>query len=413
MPTFLRMTEILACSMAGFIPYLVLIFYPFRNHMLLKGYPAGLLTFLLSAGVLYFDVSTALGMPVFAVPFVLACAGAFLVLALAGIWVPVWKNLLNTLSVINFFLLIHAVADHLVESYSLRWLAVTVILQVVLLIPYGINLARCLGPTLNLSDAEVWKYLWAAPAVVTILGLLFTNMTLLAVAIVVAAVAAAVTLYLTKTEMITVLFKKQKAAKKEETASVAVEQMPDAVQLYYENLHNRMAEADHGNQAMLLQIVSMEDDLQQQDYEMLAQRLTFMRRQLTATADPTGNSAIDPVLTYYTRQALLSSVKIVSSVTLPQYCAVGDEDMTVLISCLMDNALSACREQTAGTRRIAIATSQKEDMLQIGVKNTYGNAIDPESEQLEICRSIAERYDGTLQFRDEDGAAQVMITLNI
>ena len=87
--------------------------------------------------------------------------------------------------------------------------------------------------------------------------------------------------------------------------------------------------------------------------------------------------------------------------------------MTVLISCLMDNALSACREQTAGTRRIAIATSQKEDMLQLGVKNTYGNAIDPESEQLEICRSIAERYDGTLQFRDEDGAAQVMITLNI
>lgn len=421
MPTFLQMAVILACSMADFIPYLVLIFYPFRNHMLLKGYPAALLTFPLSAGVLYCDLYGAMGMPVLTVPFTLLCAAAFLALALLNIRVPIWKNLLNTLSVINLFLLIRTAADHLAESYSMKWLTVTLILQAVLLIPYGINQICCLGPTLNLSDAKVWKFLWAAPAAVTAAGcgLILagaasgTCLTVLAVATAASAVAAGVTLYLTKTEMITLIFKKQREEKRSAAAPAAVAQMPDPVQLQYESLHTRMAESEHSNQELLLQVLSMEDDLQQQDYEMLAQRLNFLRKQLTATAKPTGNSAIDAVLTYYTRQALLSSIKIVSSVTLPEYCSVADEDMTVLIGCLLDNALSACREQTAGTRRIAIATFQKDDVLQIGVKNTFAGRMDEDSEQLEICRSIAERYEGALQFKSGDGIAQVVISLTI
>jgi hypothetical protein len=421
MPTFLQMALILACSMFGFIPYLALLFYPFRNHMLLKGYPAALLTLPLSAGMLYCDVSGALGMPVLTVPVTLVCAAAFLALALLNIWVPIWKNLLNTFSVINFFLLIRTVASHMAESYSLRWLTVTVILQALLLIPYGINLAVCLGPTLNLSDAKVWKFLWAAPAAVTVLGcgLIFagvasgTCLTVLAVTVVAAAVAAGVTLYLTKTEMITLIFRKQRAEKPAEAAPAAVAQMTDPVQLQYENLHTRMAESRQTNQEMLMQVVAMEDDLQQQNYEMLAQRLNFLRKQMTATAKPTGNGAIDAVLTYYTRQALLSSIKIVSSVSLPEYCGVSDEELTVLISCLLDNALNACREQTAGTRRIAIATFQKEDVLQIGVKNTFSGQMAEDSEELEICRTVAERYEGALQFKSGDGVAQTVITLNI
>ena len=421
MPTFLQMAQILACSMFGFIPYLVLIFYPFRNHLLLKGYPAALLTFLLSAGVLYNDVSGILGMPALPVSVPLLCAVAFLALALVNIWVPIWKNLLNTLSVINFFLLIRTVADHLAEGYSLRWLGVTLILQALLLIPYGVNLVACLGPTLNLSDAPIWKLLWAAPAMVTAVGLGMiltgaasgTCMTVLAVAIVVAAAAAGAALYLTKTEMMTLFFKKHRAEMPAEDAPAAVAQMNDPVQLQYESLHTRMAESQQSNQELLLQVLSMEDDLQQQDYEMLAQRLNFLRKQLTVTAKPTGNGAIDAVLTYYTRQALLSSIKIVSSVTLPECCGVSDEDLTVLIGCLLDNALTTCREQKSGTRRIAIATFQKEDVLQIGVKNTFAGQMAEDSEELEICRMIAERYEGAVQFKSAEGVAQAVITLNI
>ena len=80
MPTFLRMMEVLACSMAGFLPYILLVIYPFRNHMRWKGYLAGLLTLPLSAGVLGYDILSALGTAPTAIPFSLMRAAALLVL---------------------------------------------------------------------------------------------------------------------------------------------------------------------------------------------------------------------------------------------------------------------------------------------------------------------------------------------
>ena len=37
MPTFLTISKILGCYMAGLLPYLLLLIYPFRNHLRLKG----------------------------------------------------------------------------------------------------------------------------------------------------------------------------------------------------------------------------------------------------------------------------------------------------------------------------------------------------------------------------------------
>lgn len=420
MPTFLRMAEIMACSMTDFLPYLVLLFYPFRNHLRLKGVPAAFLTFLLSAVVLHHDVQGALGMPAASASFLLQRSAALLLILLISVRAPIWKMLLNTLSVINLSLLIHLAATQAVEPYSLRWFTTALMLQVGLLIPYAINLVKCLGPTLNLSDAPIWKFLWGIPAAVAVAGCAMISSGTatmvatvnLAVATVVSAIAAAAALYLTKTEMITLILRKQKtAAKAQPVADVA--QMPDPVQLQYANLQARMAESEHSHKELLLQVMSMEGDLEQQDYEQLRQRLNFMRKLLSATANPSGNSRIDPILTYYTRQALLSSIKIVTSVTLPQWCAVTDEDLAVLIGCLMDHALNACREQTFGTRRIAVATNQSGDLLQIGIKYTYSDSLDSDSEQLNLCRQIAERYHGDLQIIDGDGVAQVVVTLSI
>ena len=91
--------------------------------------------------------------------------------------------------------------------------------------------------------------------------------------------------------------------------------------------------------------------------------------------------------------------------------AVSDEDMAVLLSCLLENAMNTCREQASGTRRIALATYQDDELLQIGIKNTYDSPMDPNCELLNICRSIAARYDGKLAVIDKDGAVQVIVTL--
>ena len=334
MPTFLRMMEVLSCSMAGFLPYLLLIVYPFRNHLRLKNFLAGLLAFLIAPAVLYYDMVTALGTAPVAFPYMLMRSGVLLVFSLAVIHAHIGKVMLSTLSVINLSLLITAAADRLASSYTAQHLLVTAVLQILLLIPYTVVLAKILAPTLSESDSPVWNLLWIAPAVGTAIGCAMVSSGALpfvmAAAIVLAAGAAVLVLRITETEMITLILRKTKSGPRT-VSETPVRSMPDPIQLYYSNLQARMIESEHSCKDMLLQVMTMEDDLEHQDYEQLRARLSALRRQLSPDAPSTGNNRIDPIVTYYTRQAMLSGIKIVTNMDLSEWTDVPDADIAVLM----------------------------------------------------------------------------------
>ena len=99
MPTFLKMAEVLCCSMAGFFPYLLLLVYPFRNHLRLKGIIAGVLSFALIPLVLYRDVTAALaGTP--PLPSLLLGLG-FLLFAIVSVRTPIWKVLFHGCGIVS------------------------------------------------------------------------------------------------------------------------------------------------------------------------------------------------------------------------------------------------------------------------------------------------------------------------
>lgn len=418
MPTYFRMTEILACSMADFLPYILLVVYPFRSKLRLKSFLAGLLTLVMTPAVLYYDILSALGTSPVDTPFPLMRSAALLVLGILAIRANIGKQLLNTLSVINISIFISAVADKFAADYTAKHLLVTLVMQSVLLIPYILNMDRCLAPALNHSDKPVWKLLWIAPAVGTALGCVMLKSGSAALPVVMflaLAAAAAVTaaiLYFTDKEMISLLLKKDRSTVKAAPASVAALQ-EDHTETYLASLRKRMAESEYSCKELLLQVMMMEQDLENQDLEQLRTRMTAVRKQLAPEINSTGNSAIDPVMTYYARQAMLSNIKIATGITLPEVSSVTDEDMTVLLSCLLDCALDTCREQSAGTRRIATASYQDGDLLQIGIKNTYGTPVDPDCEVLNICRQIVARYDGKLTVLDMNGVSQIVAVLHI
>ena len=422
MPTFFRMAEVLFCSMADFLPYILLIVYPFRSQTRLKSFLAGFLMLLLSPALLYYDISTALlGASPVGMPYPLLRSAVLLVFAVLVIRANIGKMLLNTLSIINISILISAVADRFAVSYTVQHLLITLLLQTLLLAPYALNLIYCLAPTLDESDAPVWKLLFIAPAAGTVLGCMLLHNgasalpVVMAAAIVAAAAAAALILHLTGTEMITMILRKERPAKNARTAPAAPVAAPqqDLAQAYLANLHKRMLDAEYSYRELLLQVMTMEDDLNQENLQQLRERLNTMRKQLAPEIASTGNSGVDPVLTFYTRQAMLSNVKTSAKLSLPETATVSDEELCVLIGCLMECALSACREQTAGTRRIAIASYQDGDLLQIGVKNTCATAVDSDCELLDICRQIAVRYDGKLTVLDMNGVSQIVAVLHI
>lgn len=424
MPTYFRMMEVLSCSMMDFLPYLLLVVYPFRNQTRLKSFLAGLLTLAMTPAVLYYDISAALlGAPPVQAPFPLMRSAALLIFAVVVIRAHIGKQLLNTLSVINISILISALADRFSTDYTAKHLLITVLLQALLLIPYTINLNYCLEPTLKESDAPVWKLLFAAPAVGTFLGCMMLQSgssalpVVMIIALIAAAAAAVLAVILTKTEMITMLLRKEKPAKQAAPAATATaEAAPvqrDEAELYLNTLQKRMLDAEHSYKELLLQVMTMEEDLNQENLEQLRDKLSTMRKQLSPAIAASGNAAVDSVLTYHTRQAMISSIKVASKLSLPAFSSVSDEDLTVLMSCLFDCAVDACREQTAGTRRIAAASHLDEDLLQIGVKNTYANPMDPNHELLNICRGIVSRYNGKLTVLDMNGVTQIVAVLHI
>ena len=420
MPTFLRMMEVLSCSLAGFLPYILLVVYPFRNHMRLKSFLAGLLTLVMTPAVLYYDILSALGTSPTELPFPLLRAAALLALGILTIRANLGKQLLNTLSVINLSILISAVADRFAAGYTTKYLIITLVMQALLLIPYTINLVRFLAPALNTTEQLSWKLLWVAPAAGTALGciLLLSGSAALPVVMVLAMAAAAAAAFFIlpkpEKEMSTLLLKKEKPAAAAVAAPAPVAApKADLADAYLSSLRKRMAESEYSCKELLLQVMMMEQDLDNQDLEQLRSRMNAVRKQLAPEIKSTGNAAIDPVMTYYARQAMLSNIKIATGITLPEESTVTDEDMTVLISCLMDCALDACREQTTGTRRIATASYQDGDLLQIGIKNTYETALDSDCEALNICRQITARYNGKLTVLDMNGVSQIVAVLHI
>ena len=413
MPTFFRMMEVLACSMADFLPYFLLVVYPFRNHLRLKSFLAGFLTLLMTPAVLYYDIFSALGTSPVDTPFPLMRSAALLVFSLLVIHANVGKVLLNTCSVINISILVSSVADKFAAGYTLQHLLITLLLQAVLLTPYTLNLIRYLAPVLNDSDEPFWKLLFIAPAVGTAIGcfLLLSGAGSLPVVMAIALILAAAAAFLlnkTETEMITMLLKKDKPVKQ-----VAPASQQSAAQTYLDGLRKRMNDAETSYKELLMQVMIMEDDLNQENFEQVRERLNTMRKQLAPEVDTTGNAAVDPVVSFYTRQALLSNIKIVTNLSLEETASVSDEDISVLIGCLMECAIDACREQTSGTRRIATASYLDGDLLQIGIKNTYGSPMDPDCELLNICREITQRYDGKLSVLDIDGVSQIVAILHV
>ena len=418
-PTYFRLMEVLSCSIMDFLPYLLLVVYPFRNHIRLKSVLAGLLTLVITPAVLYYDISAAfLGAPPTDLPFPLLRAAALLVLAVLVIRANIGKQLLNTCSVINLSILISAVADRFAADYTAKHLLVTLLLQALLLIPYAFNLVYVLAPTLNQSQKPLWKLLFPAPAAGTAIGcvLLLSGAAslpaVMAASLVLAAAAAALILIFTGTEMIPLIWKKEKTVPQAAPA-VADAPMQDPVQTCLTALQQRMLDAEYSYRELLLQVMTMEDDLNNENLAQLREKLTVMRKQLAPQVTPTGNPHIDPVLTYYTRQALLSNIKMATNITLPEMCPVSDEDMTVLLGCLLDSALASCREQGAGTRRIATASHLDDGLLQIGVKHTCATPVDQNSELLTVCRGIVRRYGGKLTVIDMGGVTQIVAVLHI
>lgn len=144
---------------------------------------------------------------------------------------------------------------------------------------------------------------------------------------------------------------------------------------------------------------------------------TYMNRLPSDTLEYfCANGVVNAVISYYAAQARDAGTSFAAKVTYPKDCPVSDTDMTVLLGNLLENAVEACRRDTADMKFIKLRVKQKgPSMLLVLVDNSCvstvtfedGTPLSSKREGVGIgvasVREIAARYGGAARFEQKDG----------
>lgn len=128
------------------------------------------------------------------------------------------------------------------------------------------------------------------------------------------------------------------------------------------------------------------------------------------------NSVVNAIISYYAVQAQNAGIAFAAKVTYPKDYFVSDTDITVLLGNLLENAVEACKRDSADAKFIKLRVKQREQsMLLVMVDNScvstvaFENGTPLSSKRSGVgigvasIREIAARYDGIARFEQRDG----------
>lgn len=138
------------------------------------------------------------------------------------------------------------------------------------------------------------------------------------------------------------------------------------------------------------------------------------------------NDVVNAIVNYYATQARNIGINFTANVMYPNNCLVSDIDITVLLGNLLENAVEACKRELSDQTFIKLRMKQRgQATLFILIDNTCrtpisfekGTPLSSKREGMGIgilsIRDIAARYNGTVQFEQQNGVfyASVRLTL--
>lgn len=169
MPSPFRILEILTCSLVGFLPFVMLMTYPFRNSLRATGF----LVTLAAVLQMVCDLGIGLGIVNGAATLTLAVLGIHLLLALILIRASFGRKLFSILTTVNSAVALSLAAKWLenllfgVSELPYRWtfLVILLALEAVILLPFALLLMR---RHVRVTGGHIapWGVLWLIPALV-------------------------------------------------------------------------------------------------------------------------------------------------------------------------------------------------------------------------------------------------------
>lgn len=143
------------------------------------------------------------------------------------------------------------------------------------------------------------------------------------------------------------------------------------------------------------------------DMEGMAEELSF--------PCSTNNPAADILIGNKMGIAKEKGIEVSCSLSLPYPCRIRDIDFCIILSNALDNAIHACESIDSGKDRHILLTGRIQgDFVLLEVENTfYGNGLFREGTGLSNIKATAEKYQGAVSTKEQDGIFSLSVLLII
>lgn len=128
----------------------------------------------------------------------------------------------------------------------------------------------------------------------------------------------------------------------------------------------------------------------------------------------TGNPVLDILLGAKLGVAAELGIQVSCTLKLPCPCAVSNIDFGIVLSNALDNAIQACREVKGRDRFIDVRGRAQGELLLVEMENSCsGAARIVEGRGIANIRTVAEKYQGSLELERREGTVRLSVLLVI
>ncbi len=437
---FYRIAEIILYAVLNLLPYLVLALYSFRNCLRFSKTITGLLAAILTL--------MQIGCGFLAVLLPSQTRGmlsafntiAYFIFFMISVKTHFGKILFTLLMLSNIANLVVVVSKCLegmlvprlaLQSYRWSFSAVMLLIQLLILIPLYIYIRRIFTSAVEKdTNLSAWKYLWLIPATFYLLWFyhLYEN-TQSALEISLQPSHAAFLLcinfgaFLIYHMVVCLINEYDKNADLENQNHQLVLQ-----KLQYENLKDKISDARRAKHDIRHHITVMTGYLQDRKLKELEEYLNGYQNSLPDDSSVIlcQNYTINLLLLYFAEQAKNNGISFSVHANIPEQLNIAENDLSVLLGNLLENAIDACLTQPEHHRQIILRGKLIDHALLLTIDNTFegvirqdkgGNYLSTKHDGfglgIESARQIALHYNGTLLIEQKDGMFFVSVLLNL
>ncbi len=197
--------------------------------------------------------------------------------------------------------------------------------------------------------------------------------------------------------------------------------------LQYENLRTKIAEARRAKHDIRHHITLMREYLHNGNLDELERYLDQYQKSLPSDSGLvfSNNYTLNTLLLYFAQEAKNYGIDYDVRIDLQENLWIPENDLSVLLGNLLENAIHACAEQSNGERKIIIRAKETENTIFLTIDNTFDGELKQSKDGsylstklngnglgLMSVRSITEQYHGTFEIETQENLFCVSVALS-